>query len=556
MTKRISIAVVVAIALLGGLVYLNFTQVLLFWVSMQGRSAIGPTQEVPWSQGPTAPNPSDLNNQPNIIFILADDLGINDISAFGGGVAGGRVPTTHIDSLAQDGVNFSRSYAGNATCAPSRAMLMTGRYPTRTGFEFTPTPPGFGRMVSMIGNEMRTGTDQPRTEYNAEIADQVPSFDAQGLPTEEVTVAEVLKEQGYHTVHIGKWHLGRENGSAPNDQGFDESLILDGLLYDHEDSPNVVNAELPFDPIDKVLWARGGFGNSFNGGEVFEPGRYLTDYWTDQAVKVIEANQNRPFFLYYAHWGPHTPLQASREDFEAVGDIEPHRLRVYAGMIRSVDRSVGRILAKLEETGLTENTLIVFSSDNGGAGYIGLDEVNAPYRGWKITFFEGGIRAPLFMKWPARIQPGTVVETPVAHIDVMPTLVEAAGGELPEVPIDGKSLLAAATGEGHVEREDNPLFWQSGYTRVVQVNDWKLQVEGRRDKSWLFNLKDDPTEQINLVDSHPEKLGELRNLLAQHQENRKESLYPSTVESPIYIDRHAADQSVISADEEYVYWQN
>ncbi|GIR71678.1 MAG: hypothetical protein CM15mP74_29290 [Halieaceae bacterium] len=139
---------------------------------------------------------------------------------------------------------------------------------------------------------------------------------------------------------------------------------------------------------------------------MFEPGGYLTDYWTDESIKVIKANRNRPFFLYLAHWGIHTPLQATRADYEAVGDIQPHRLRVYAAMTRALDRSVGRVMAALEEEGLADNTIVVFTSDNGGAGYVGLAEVNAPYRGWKITYFEGGIRVPLFVKWPAQIAAG------------------------------------------------------------------------------------------------------------------------------------------------------
>ncbi|OYW82654.1 MAG: sulfatase, partial [Hyphomonas sp. 32-62-5] len=358
-----------------------------------------------WMKGPATADTSGADRPPNIIFILADDLGINDISTFGGGVAGGRVPTPNIDRLAAEGALFSTAYSGTGTCAPSRAMLMTGRYPTRTGFEYTPTPPGMSRIVPMFANDMRTGL--PPTEYVKENDKVMPPFAEQGLPSEEITIAEVLKERGYHTVHIGKWHLGNASPFKPNDQGFDESLDMASGMFLPPGDPRGVEARLDFDPIDKFLWARMDFAASYNGSEWFEPGGYLTDYWTDESLKVIEANRNRPFFLYLAHWGVHTPLQATKEDYEAVGDIEPHRLRVYAAMLRAVDRSVGRIMEKLEEEGLADNTIIVFSSDNGGAGYIGIPEVNQPYRGWKITLFEGGIRVPLFMKWPGVIQPGT-----------------------------------------------------------------------------------------------------------------------------------------------------
>lgn len=429
---------------------------------------------------------------------------------------------------------------------------MTGRYSTRTGFEFTPTPPGFSRMVTAMGNKMDDGL--PPGDYNQELDENQPDFWTKGLPTEETTIAEVLSDKGYHTVHIGKWHLGTRNGMAPNDQGFAESLLMDSQLFAEEDDPTVVNAKLDFDPIDKFLWARGRFSARFNGGDAFKPGGYLTDYWTDESLKVIEANRHRPFFLYLAHWGVHTPLQATKEDFDAVGDLQPHRLRVYAAMVRSLDRSVRRIEEQLETLGLADNTLIIFSSDNGGAGYIGLPGVNAPYRGWKITFFEGGIRAPIFMKWPSKIAAGTTVDQPVAHVDLMPTMAAAAGADLPAVEIDGQNLLPVTLGTGELNRPDDALYWQSGRTRVVRAGDWKLQVEGRRNKMWLFDLENDPTEQMNLVASHPAKLAELRALLDRHQAAAREPLWMPTTEWPTAIDKTRAER--VTPDDEVVYVPN
>ncbi len=514
---------------------------------------IAPNVEIEWQRGPSvAADPPD-ERPPNIIFILADDLGINDITAFGGGVAGGAVPTPSIDAIAENGVMFRQAYAGHGTCAPSRAMIMTGRYPTRTGFEFTPTPPGFGSVVSRLSNEMDSGL--PRVIYDEALEANQPPFSSKGLPTEEITIAELLKARGYHTVHIGKWHLGTDNGMAANDQGIDESLLMVGNLFGKEDDPEIVSAKLDFDPIDKFLWSRGRYSTRLNGGELFEPGGYLTDYWTDESLKVIEANRNRPFFLYLAHWGVHTPLQATREDFEAVGELEPYRMRVYAAMVRSLERSVRRIEERLDATGLADNTLVIFSSDNGGAGYIGLPEVNAPYRGWKITFFEGGIRAPIFMKWPNRIAAGTRVDEPVAHIDLMPTIAAAAGAELPDgVEIDGQDLLPVATGTGSLARPDDALFWQTGYTKVVRAGDWKLLLEGRRDKKWLFDLANDPTEQNNLADSRPDKLAALEALLDAHHKNAVGPLWRATRETPIAIDKTRAVR--VEPEDEYVYWPN
>ncbi|MBA4225668.1 MAG: sulfatase [Hyphomonas sp.] len=551
--RKILTGLAVLIIGAGALAFFNRKEIILYLVTRSERPEIAPNRPILWMKGPETAAQPPAERPPNIIFILADDLGINDISTFGGGVAGGRVPTPNIDRLAADGALFSTAYSGTGTCAPSRAMLMTGRYPTRTGFEYTPTPPGMSRIVPMFANDMRTGL--PPTEHVKENEKIMPPFAEQGLPSEEVTIAEVLKARGYHTVHIGKWHLGNASPFKPNDQGFDESLDMASGMFLPPGDPRGVDARLDFDPIDKFLWARMQFAASYNGSDWFEPGGYLTDYWTDESLKVIEANRNRPFFLYLAHWGVHTPLQATKEDYEAVGDIEPHRLRVYAAMLRAVDRSVGRIMEKLEEEGLADNTIIVFSSDNGAAGYIGIPEVNAPYRGWKITLFEGGIRVPLFMKWPAAIQPGTVVDEPVAHVDMMPTLAAVAGAPLPAgVEIDGQNILPLATGNGEFARPGDAIFWSSGYYRVVRAGGWKLQVNGRQNKSWLFDLKSDPTEQTNLAASEPEKLAELQALIDAHWKDARQPLYPYTIESPIKIDHTLADPYV--EGEEYIYWPN
>ena len=550
-----SLMIVSGLLLLAGIAWLNRVELLLAFVKFQSQqqSEIGPGREIPWQAGPDVAS-EDPNRPPNIILILADDLGYNDLSTFGGGVAGGRVKTPHIDQMAADGAVFEKAYAGNATCAPSRAMIMTGRYPTRTGFEFTPTPGGMGPVVSMVSNAMDNGL--PPVLFNAAASEDSLPYEDMGLPTEEVTIAELLKSRGYYTAHIGKWHLGRGEGSKPNDQGFDDSLLMASGLYLPEDHPDVVNAKIDFDPIDKFLWARMGYATSFNnnGSDAFEPGGYLTDYWTDEAVSLIKANRNRPFFLYLAHWTTHTPLQATKEDYEAVGDIQPHRLRVYAAMVRALDRSVGRINAALEAEGLADNTIVMFSSDNGGPGYIGLPDLNAPFRGWKLTNFEGGLRVPMFVKWPGKIKPGTRIQTPVAHIDVMPTLASAGNAVAPDgVEIDGRNILPLATEEdSSLDRET--LFWQSGYYRVVRHNDWKLQVSMKPKKAWLFNLALDPTEQTNLAATEPEKLAQLQGLLDAHAASARAPLYPYIAELPVAVDKDLSQR--FEAADEYIMWPN
>ena len=519
---------------------------------------IAPNRAIPWEVSGGSATPETKNRPPNIILIVADDLGYNDISAFGGGVTEG-FKTPGIDRLAEEGVVFSQAYSGASTCAPSRAMLMTGRYPTRTGFEFTPTPAGMARAVSTVASTVETSSTPP-SYYDADVESAHPSYEEKGLLTGELTIAEVLRDSDYYTAHIGKWHLGRENGMGPNAQGFDDSLLMTSGLYLPEDHPDVVNAKLDFDPIDRFLWAAMRYAASFNttSGDVFEPGGYLTDYWTDESIKVIRNNKDRPFFLYLAHWGPHTPLQATRADYEAVGDIRPHRKRVYAAMIRAVDRSVSRILDTLEEEGIADNTMVVFTSDNGGAGYIGLPGVNQPFRGWKITMFEGGIRVPLFMKWPAKLAAGTVVETPTAHIDVMPTIAAATGAVIPEtVAIDGVPLLDLAQGQGGAEWTRDTLFWQNGHYQVVRHNDWKLQVNERRTdgkKVWLFDLAADPTEQVALATTRLDVVAQLERLLKEHNADSVGPLYAPAMDSAILIDK-TVDQPFVDGDE-YVYTPN
>ena len=381
-----------------------------------------PWRPIPWQTGPQTPAQPAAQRAPNIIVILADDLGINDVGAHGGGRAAIGVPTPAIDSIAAAGVRFDNGYAGSAVCTVSRAALLTGRYPWRFGVEFTPTPGAMGRVAGELYK------DPQRIHpvlIDRDIASRTPSFNELGMPQSEVTLAELLKTRGYHTVHIGKWHLGSTPQMRPNNQGFDESLFMESGLYLPIKHPDVVNSRQDFDPIDRFLWPNMRFGVSYNGGRWFEPKRYLTDTFTDEAVNVIRNNRHRPFFLYLAHWGVHTPLQASKEDYDALSNIPDHRRRVYSAMVRSVDRSVGRVLQTLREEGLLDNTLVIFSSDNGAPGYLGLTDPNKPYRGWKLTFFEGGIKVPYVAQWPARIPPGTRFAAPISHIDMLPTAAAA-----------------------------------------------------------------------------------------------------------------------------------
>lgn len=547
-------ALLAALVVAGGIAWWWRDELLLAAVGFaaQRRLPVGPPRAVAWQSGDDPAGRPPTERPPNIVLIVADDLGWNDLTLHGGGVAGGSVPTPHIDGLARAGVVFTSGYSASGTCAPSRAAILSGRYPTRFGFEFTPTPSGMSSVLPAIANRM---PGRLRPVVTNDVAGDELAFDAMGMPASEVTVAELLAAAGYHTVHIGKWHLGGADGMAPHQQGFAESLSLASGLYLPEDHPDAVNAVVEFDPIDRFLWRAMKFAASYNGGAAFEPAGYVTDYYTDQAVAVIEANRRRPFFLYLAHWAPHTPLQATRADYDALPQIADHRLRVYAAMIRALDRGVGRVLAALRDNGLEENTLVIFTSDNGGPGYIGVPDVNHPLRGWKITFFEGGIRVPYFMKWPARLPGGATFDPPVHGFDIYATAAAAAGVSPPgDRVVDGVDLVPYARGE-RGGAPHGELFWRSGHYQVVRAGDWKLQVAARPPGAqWLFDLGADPTERTNLAAREPERVAELRRRLDAFAAQQAEPLWESRVEMPVNLDKTLLDAD--APDDEYVYWPN
>lgn len=523
-----------------------------YWYYLPGivgniQNPIGAHREVNWAPGPTEARPGA--RPPNVIVIVADDLGYNDISLFGGGVAG-VVKTPHIDAIGGDGVVIEQGYTSNATCSPSRAALMTGRYPTRFGFEFTSAPQAFARYISHSSpNALR----QPI--FHEDRVPAVPPRETLGLPPGETTVAEVLKQQGYHTMLIGKWHLGETAEMRPVGQGFDESLgVMQGAaMFLPPNDPDVVNAKLPFDPIDRFLWANLPYAVDREGPEGksrFRPQGYVTDYFADEAVRAIEANRNRPFFLYLSFTAPHTPLQATRADYDALADIPDHTQRVYGAMIRALDRGVGRVMQSLRDNGVDENTIVIFVSDNGGAWYAGLADINRPFRGWKSTFFEGGIRTPYFVRWPAGLPRGVRVPGPAAHIDIMSTVAAAAGAAAP-ANVDGVNLLPHLRGEPQAPRT---LFWRSGPYRVVRDGDWKLQVSQTPDRAWLFNLRDDPTEQTDLSAREPQRVADMRAMIEKQNADAPPPLWPALIEGPVRID--VPLNTPWTEDQEYIYWSN
>ena len=455
------------------------------------------------------------------------------------------MPTPNIDAIARQGVSFANGYAANATCSPSRAALMTGRYPTRYGFEFTAVPATF---AANLAHDDGSSLHPPI--YHKERNEGLPAYAEMGVPHDEIMLPEVLKAKGYHTVHIGKWHLGEAEPLRPTSQGFDESLGLraGGGMFMADDDDQVVNAKLPWDPIDRFLWANLPYAVYWGDDRRFRPKGHLTDYFTDNALAAIEANRNRPFFMYLAYNAPHTPLQALKSDFDALPQIKDHTQRVYGAMMRQLDRRIGDVMQKLKDTGLDDNTLVIFTSDNGGAWYTGIEDHNAPYRGYKGTFFEGGIHVPMMMRWPGTIATGTVRSDVAQHLDMFATIAAATGADLPsDRKMDSFNLLGSGP-----KREIT--FWRSGEYRAVRAGDWKLQVSKRPDKVWLFNLATDPTERVNLAAKDPARVTELRKLIEAQNVDLPKPLWPGLIEGAIRID--VPLNVPWQKDQEYVYWAN
>ncbi|MEX2308408.1 MAG: sulfatase [Pirellulales bacterium] len=416
--------------------------------------------------------------RPNIVFILADDLGYTDLACYGSQY----YETPNIDRLAAEGVRFTDGYTSGPNCQPTRAALLSGQYGPRTG-------------VYTVGNIDR---------FNWRSRPLRPVDNVTALPLEKVTLADALKKAGYATGMFGKWHLGNDPAHHPGARGFDEAIEASGQHFDFRTDPRVEYPE----------------------------GQYLADFLTDRAVDFIERHKSEPFFLYLPHFGVHSPHQAKKElieRFRRKAPVGGHRDPTYAAMIASVDESVGRVLARLDDLGLAANTLVIFSSDNGGVGgyrRAGLAKNgvtdNAPLKGGKGMLAEGGVRVPYIFRWKGTIEPGRTNATPIISVDLYPTLLELAGAEAPaNYPLDGVSYAGLLTGSIETPKRE-PIFWHfPGYlgaganlwrttpVGAVRSGDWKLLEFFEDGRLELYNLKQDVGEQHNLAATDAEKAHEL-----------------------------------------------
>lgn len=396
--------------------------------------------------------------KPNIVVILADDLGWGELGAQGKQ----DIPTPNIDSISINGIRATQGYVSGPYCSPTRAGLLTGRYQTRFGHEFNE---GSGASAD--------------TEF--------------GLPVDQTTIAQRLKDEGYATAAIGKWHLGQAPQFRPTKRGFDEFFgTLANTPYFH---PKLLDSRVSSDPA-----------------VVEDESFYSTDAYAERAVEWIESHRSHPFLLYLPFNAQHGPLQAPQKYLDRFDRIENPKRKEFAAVLSAFDDAVGQVLAAIKRHDLEENTLIIFLADNGGPTQQTTSN-NLPLRGFKATTLEGGVRVPFFIQWKGRLPAGRVFEHPIIQLDILPTALAAAGATVdPSWQLDGVNLLPYLEGKQSLAPHD-ALFWRFGDQWAVRKGDWKL-VASRVDhfQTQLFNLSDDKEELHDLAAAHPDKVSELKQL--------------------------------------------
>lgn len=453
---------------------------------------------------------------PNVVIFIVDDLGWSDIGCYGSDY----YKTPNIDRLASEGMRFTNAYASCSVCSPTRASILTGKYPGRLHITHVIPIKGYKRIKEGKGTPLKD------VDY------------VMNLPLEEVTIAEALKQANYATAIIGKWNVCKDSAFYPEHQGFDVNIGGNGMghtsnyFYPYKCSWRLA----PGDPL--IEW------NVLPNGK---PGEYLTDRLTDEALNFIEKNKDRPFLLYLSHYAVHLPLQPKEDILKKyqnspVDSIKGHTSPAYAAMIESIDQSMGALINKLDELNLTENTIVIFTSDNGGHGKV---TSNYPLKGNKGNFYEGGIRVPLIFKWPNKISPYSISEVPAICTDLYPTILEMAKLPLmPEQHMDGMSLWPVISQK--TNSLDRDLYWHfPNYIDLTQSNPatpcsvvrssegWKLIEWFETGNCELYNLNEDISEKNDLSKIMPEKVNELKKKLHQWRKNVNAQM---PERNPDYID--------------------
>ncbi len=414
---------------------------------------------------PVLANPVKQSAQPNIILIFSDDAGYEDFGFQGSSV----MKTPYLDSLAENGVRFTEGYVTDPTCGPSRAGLMTGRYQQKFGYQ----------EINVVGYM------SPNSKFLG---------DDMGLPLDQRTIADYLKERGYATAAYGKWHLGNADRFHPMKRGFDEFYGFRG--GDRSFFAYGPKNRLPHH--DKRM--ERGFG------KFEEPAEYLTDMLGDEASDFIERNKKNPFFIYLAFNAPHTPMEATEEDLAQFPELKGKR-KIYAAMTLAMDRATGKVLDTLKKHGLYENTIVVFTNDNGGPTDKNAS-VNWPLAGTKSNHLEGGLRVPFVISWPAKLPQGVDYSRPVSTMDLLPSFYAAAGGDASGLKnVDGQVIWPYVTGKMSGDPHES-LFWKKDVRAAMRQGDWKLIRFADRPAE-LYNIADDFSEQTNLADKYPDRVRDM-----------------------------------------------
>ena len=416
---------------------------------------------------------SALARQPNVIVFLSDDEGYGELGCQGNK----EIPTPHIDSIAAGGIRFTAGYVSGPYCSPTRAGLLTGRYQTRFGHEFN----GGGN----AGN---------------------PPF---GLPESETTIANRMKDLGYATCAIGKWHLGGAPQFVATRRGFDEFFgTVANTPFFHP--PQFIDSRVSTEPK-----------------RVDDPNFYTTDAYAERAAEWIGQQKDQPFFLYLPFNAQHAPLEATEKYLARFPNIADEKRKTFAAMMSAKDDAVGRVLAKVKEIGQEENTLVWYLADNGGPT-ASTTSKNDPLRGFKATTWEGGVRVPFMVKWPGKIPAGKVDDRPVIQLDILPTCVAAAGGEAKaEWKLDGVNLLPYLTGQNSA-RPHETLYWRFGPQWAIRHGDWKLVKANDIAAPALFNLAADISEKNDLAGQQSAKVAELKGIWDTWNAEQKPPLWERT----------------------------
>ncbi|WP_228710850.1 sulfatase-like hydrolase/transferase [Saccharobesus litoralis] len=442
------------------------------------------------------------SHKPNIVLLFTDDAGYADFGFHGST----EIKTPNLDQFAQQGVVFTQGYVTDPTCGPSRAGLITGKYQQRFGFEENNVP-GY-----MSANSAKDGIEM-------------------GIPLEHKTMGDYLKKQGYATAYYGKWHVGGADKFHPLNRGFDEFYGFRGGARSFWAYPKA-----PADHLNK---------NERNFGNFEEPKGYYTDAKAEEAIDFIKRkhNEGTPFFAFVSFNAPHTPMEATEEDLAKFPHLTGTR-KIYAAMMLAMDRASGRILNTLKELGIEDNTLVVFTNDNGGPTDKNAS-INDPFSGTKSNHLEGGLRVPYIMKWPAKLKAGTKYSLPVSTLDLLPTFYAAAGGDTDTIKdIDGVDLVPYVNGLKQGRPHDT-LYWKKDTRATIRQGDWKLIRYPDRPAE-LYYVPDDTKEINNLAAQHPQRVRDMFKQLFK---------WESTLERPRWLLQRKFENYDIERMDKY-RWKN